>query len=39
MTTIINPEMSRYDTEGKGYITKDQLRVACQDLAVKCDTE
>lgn len=32
-------EMSKYDTEGKGYITKDQLAIACQDLAVKCDTQ
>ena len=35
----VNGEMSKYDIEGKGYITKEQLRVACKDLAVKCDTE
>jgi len=32
-------EMSKYDTEGKGWITKDQLRNACKDLAVKCDSD
>jgi Ca2+-binding EF-hand superfamily protein len=35
----VNQEMSKYDVEGKGYITKEQLRTACQDLAVKCDTD
>jgi Ca2+-binding EF-hand superfamily protein len=35
----VNQEMAKYDTEGKGYITKEQLRVACQDLAVKCNTD
>jgi Ca2+-binding EF-hand superfamily protein len=35
----VNQEMAKYDTEGKGYITKEQLRNACQDLAVKCDTD
>ena len=32
-------EMTKYDTEGKGWITKDQLRNACRDLAVKCDSD
>ena len=35
----VNSEMAKYDVEGKGYITREQLRVACKDLAVKCDTE
>lgn len=35
----IGNEMARYDTEGKGWITREQLRVACRDLAVKCDTD
>lgn len=35
----VNSEMAKYDVENKGYITKQQLRVACKDLAVKCDTE
>ena len=36
---VTGNEMSRYDTENKGWITKEQLRVACKDLAVKCDTD
>jgi Ca2+-binding EF-hand superfamily protein len=35
---VAGNEMTKYDTEGKGWITKEQLRVACKDLAVKCDT-
>lgn len=35
----VNSEMAKYDVENKGYITKEQLRVACKDLAVKCDSE
>jgi len=39
-TLLVNGnEMARYDTENKGWITKEQLRVACKDLAVKCDTD
>jgi Ca2+-binding EF-hand superfamily protein len=37
--TTVNSEMAKYDTEGKGWITKEQLRTACKDLAVKCDTQ
>lgn len=35
----VNSEMAKYDVENKGYITKEQLKVACKDLAVKCDTD
>lgn len=37
--TTVNCEMAKYDVEGKGYINREQLRTACKDLAVKCDTE
>jgi Ca2+-binding EF-hand superfamily protein len=35
----VNCEMAKYDVENKGYITKEQLKIACKDLAVKCDSD
>lgn len=32
-------EMKKYDTQGKGYLSREDLRVACQDLAVKCGND